>query len=290
MGQPGVVPEGVSRTGEPRGGPWPPHRSPSRSSQRTWDYITETQVWKSIFRHGMPRRPPQPRAGDADQRLPAPAPGRSPQERHPPEVHLVHGRADVLPVPGRDRHRRAADVLLPADGRVRLQRHPRPARARAARHHARDAPLGRPRDGHHGLAAHVPRVPDRLLQAAARVQLGRRRHPAGADAAALASPATCCRGTSSPSGPSPSAPTWRARRRSWAAKGPARSCSPSATCRWSTPAATRASCCSAGASSARARCCASTCCTASSSRWSAGVLMAVHFWRVRKDGGISGPL
>ena len=39
-------------------------------------------------------------------------------------------------------------------------------------------------DGHHGLAAHVPRVPDRLLQEAAGVQLGGRRDAAGADAAA----------------------------------------------------------------------------------------------------------
>ena len=37
-------------------------------------------------------RPPQPRGGDAHQRLPAPAPGLGPQERHRPELHLVHGR------------------------------------------------------------------------------------------------------------------------------------------------------------------------------------------------------
>ena len=28
----------------------------------------------------------------------------------------------------------------------------------------------------------------------------------------------------------------------------------------------------------------------SDARFAAGILMAVHFWRVRKDGGISGPL
>ena len=39
----------------------------------------------------------------------------------------MHGRADVLPVPGGDRHRRAADVLLPADGRLRVHGHHRPA-------------------------------------------------------------------------------------------------------------------------------------------------------------------
>ena len=36
------------------------------------------------------------------------------------------------------------------------------------------------------------------------------------------------------------------------------------------------------------RCCASTCCTASPSRWPSALLIAIHFWRVRKDGGISG--
>ena len=50
----------------------------------------------------------------------------------------------------------------------------------------------------------------------------------------------------------------------------------------------RGSRCSAGRSSAKARCCGSTCCTASGSRSASRVLMAVHFWRVRKDGGIQG--
>ena len=59
-----------------------------------------------------------------------------------------------------------------------------PARRDHARHSARAAPLGRPRHGHHHLAAHVPRVPHRQLQASARIQLGGRRHLAGVDAAA----------------------------------------------------------------------------------------------------------
>jgi hypothetical protein len=29
-------------------------QEPKPFIQRTWDYITETQIWKSIFRHGMP--------------------------------------------------------------------------------------------------------------------------------------------------------------------------------------------------------------------------------------------
>ena len=44
-----------------------------------------------------------------------------------------------------------------------------------------------------------------------------------------------------------------------------------------------------GSLSAKARCCGSTCCTVGLPLGIA-VLMAVHFWRVRKDGGISGPL
>ena len=58
------------------------------------------------------------------------------------------------------------------------------ARRGHARHPARAASLGRPRHGHHDLAAHVSRLPDRQLQAAARIQLGGRRHLAGVDAAA----------------------------------------------------------------------------------------------------------
>ena len=34
----------------------------------------------------------------------------------------------------------------------------------------------------------------------------------------------------------------------------------------------------------------STCCTAWRSRWRSSLLIMIHFWRVRKDGGISGPM
>ena len=40
-------------------------------------------------------------------------------------------------------------------------RHRRSSRTGAAGHHARNSPLGRTRDGHCGLAAHVPRLHDR---------------------------------------------------------------------------------------------------------------------------------
>ncbi len=51
--------------------------------------------------------------------------------------------------------------------------------------HAEHAPLGGARHGHRRLAPHVPRLPDRLVQAAARVQLGGGRAPAGLHPAAL---------------------------------------------------------------------------------------------------------
>ena len=56
----------------------------------------------------------------------------------------------------------------------------RPVRQAAAQH----APLGRAPDGDHGGAAHVPRVPHRVVQETARVQLGGGSAAAGADAAA----------------------------------------------------------------------------------------------------------
>ena len=83
------------------------------------------------------------------------------------------------------------------------------------------------------------------------------------------SPATCCRGTSSPSGRSRSA------RRS----------SPTSRC----SGRRRATCCSAATRSGRRRCCASTCCTASILPLAMAALVALHFWRVRKDGGLSAP-
>ena len=84
-----------------------------------------------------------------------------------------------------DRHRRAADVLLSADARTRLQRH----------HDLRDTcTLGILRELHrwgaHAMVItiwlHMYRVfLTGSLQTAARIQLGGRRHPAGADDAAV---------------------------------------------------------------------------------------------------------
>ena len=152
---------------------------------RFWNWLTETQVWTSVFRHERP---------DTDRNRVLVMLSNVFLHLHPVRIRksgvklrytwCMGGLSFFLFLVA-DVHRPAADVLLPADARVRLQRHRRAARARAARHHARDAPLGRPRDGHHGVAAHVPRVHDRLVQAAARVQLEHRRHHARAHAAAV---------------------------------------------------------------------------------------------------------
>ena len=50
------------------------------------------------------------------------------------------------------------------------------------------------------------------------------------------------------------------------------------------------SCCWAASRWARTRCSGSTCSTSWSSPSIAAIFLAVHFWRIRKDGGISGPL
>ena len=84
--------------------------------------------------------------------------------------------------------------------------------------------------------------------------------------------------------------TWRAQHRSSEMKVRARRCCRLGDIPLINAPATRDSRCSADDSSAKARCCASTCCTASVCRSVAGFLMAIHFWRIRRDGGISGPL
>ena len=77
--------------------------------------IRNSQIWKSVFRHPMPV--------DRRNRIVVMLtnfflhlhPGVDQEAGDRPELHLVHGGSDVLPVSGRDRHRRAADVLLPPD-------------------------------------------------------------------------------------------------------------------------------------------------------------------------------
>ncbi|MEZ4596315.1 MAG: hypothetical protein R3C32_05405 [Chloroflexota bacterium] len=73
----------------------------------------------------------------------------------------------------------------------------------------------------------------------------------------------------SPTGPSPSAPTWPTTRRS--------STSPPSCCCW------------VASRWARTRSCGSRAPCDPAVPLAAAVFLAVHFWRIRKDGGISGP-
>src|SRR5207247_7614535 len=93
-------------------------------------------------------------------------------------LHVVYGRALVLPVPRAHPHGDAAHVLLPAHDRVGVLGHQgprdrRPVRPAPAEH----APLGRARHGHNRVPPHDPRLLHRLVQATTRVQLGHRDAP-----------------------------------------------------------------------------------------------------------------
>ena len=80
-------------------------------------------------------------------------------------------------------HRHLSDVLLPADGELRVQRYEiSGVRCSFWDVDEEHAPLGRARHGDRGLAAYAPGVPDRVLQTPSRVQLGRGGDPAGSDA------------------------------------------------------------------------------------------------------------
>ena len=128
------------------------------------------------------------------------------------------------------------------------------------------------------------------LQAAARVQLVGRRDHARADAAALVHGVSACRGISWPSGRSRSDRTWRARRRSSATKVRARQLlrlgdvpliHAADDARFALLGGTFVG------EGALLRFYVLHCVGLP---LGIAVLMAVHFWRVRKDGGISGPL
>src|SRR6202040_5177 len=125
----------------------------------------------------------QPDPDGLRQRMAASASVESAEAYGAPAIHLVHGRHHVSAVPRDGDHRRVPDVLLSADGRIRLRRH----EVSRVRHAVRDADaqyasMGRARNGNRRVAAYVPRVHDGIVQTAARVQLGGRRDPAGADA------------------------------------------------------------------------------------------------------------
>ena len=124
--------------------------------------------------------------------------------------------------------------------------------------------------GDHGAAAHDARVLHGRVQAAARVQLGRRRHPARADAAALLHRLPAAVGPAGALGDHRRHATSPARRRCWAARR-ASSCiggfevGPSALIRFYTL-------------------------HVIALPLLAAIFMSVHFWRIRRDGGLARPL
>ncbi len=146
---------------------------------------------------------------------------------------------------------------------LELERHLRHADAKYAS-------LGRARHGDRRLPAHGPG----LLTPA---RTSRRASSTGSSACCCwsrpscsRSPATCCRGTSSPSGRSRSARTSVARPRSSARRS--------------------TSCSSATIEIGQATLIRFYTLHVIFLPLVAAFLMAVHFWRIRKDGGISGPL
>ena len=111
-----------------------------------------------------------------EQRLPAPAPGARPPARGQVRLHLLPRRPVVLLLPRADRDRRLPDVLLRAVVDAGLRRHPaHPGRGAIRAADAQHPSLGSAPDGLLRLPAHDARLLPRRLQAAARVQLGRRR-------------------------------------------------------------------------------------------------------------------
>ena len=122
-----------------------------------------------------------------EQRVPAPAPGAGPAARGQVRLHVLPGRPVVLPVPGADGHGRLPDVLLHPVGHPGLLEHPRhPVTGHVRPADPEHPPVGRPPDGVLRVPAHDAGLLPRGLQAAARVQLGRRgRAPVPDDRAQL---------------------------------------------------------------------------------------------------------
>ena len=146
----------------------------------------KTQLYRSIFRVKHDETPRSRSLGVLSNVFLHLHPAKINRDAVHYKLHLGHGRHHLLPVHRPDLYRRPADVLLPPDQGAGLPRHSVSGERRALRQAAaQHAPLGRAPDDHRRLAAHVPRVPDRLVQAAARIQLVHRRAPDGADDAAV---------------------------------------------------------------------------------------------------------
>ena len=139
------------------------------------------------------------------------------------------------------------------------------------------------------VAAHVPRVHDRLLQAAARVQLERGRDPAGADAAALLHRLPAALGPAGhlghhrrlQHGARHAAPGHEGPGAQLLALGDVKMVHAGSDARFALLGGRFVG------EGALLRFYVLHCVGIP---LVAGILMAVHFWRVRKDGGISGPL
>ncbi len=153
---------------------------------RTWDYITETQIWKSIFRHGVPDARTATACWSVMTNVFL--------HLHPVKIRKSGIRLKFTWCMG---GLTFFLFLVETFTGLLLMFYYRPTVAYAYMDIidlAEQVPLGIMREIHrwgaHAMvitrvAPHVPRLHDRLLQAAPRVQLERRRDPARADPAAL---------------------------------------------------------------------------------------------------------
>jgi hypothetical protein len=235
------------------------------------------QLWQRVksalcgsrFPSWLPGLAQEPIAGGLHECLPSPAPGEGPPSRAGDPVHVVHGWTVVLPLPRPHAHRNVADVLLPAHDRVG-----------------------------------VLDIKD-LETVVVFGQLLRNMHRWAATA--WSSPCSCTWSASSYTARTShrASSTGSSGRCSSlhdlpvvhglpVAVGPARAVGGHRGLRdrerHAAVGSEVASCCSVDISSVRTPCFGSMSYTSSRLPLATGFLIAIHFWRIRKDGGISGPL
>ena len=255
------------------------HRDPARKgvpdmSARWEDLLLdapEGDVRVALHRPPRGRRnEPQPLAHRLREPLPPRPSGQGPGAFAPLQPHLLARRGDRR-LDARPRgDRRPPDVLLPPLGSAGLPRHEGARLRRRQRPVSPEPPplVGAP-DGLRRDAPHAARLLPRRLPAAASVQLGDRRRSSSSSRSCSRTRGTSCRGTSSRSGASRSGRTWPRRRRSWARRSGffllgGNVVSENALLRFYVlhcvvlPVALV-------------------------------LFVAVHIWRIRKDGGVQGP-